>query len=411
MNASKFISLTAIAAITVSISSCVSPTKMSQPKFKTVRVATFNVSMEANNYMGLNDGEQNSDASADILAKELASGTNQQIKNIAEIIQRVNPDILMLNEFDYIPNEQQGINAFKENYLQSSQNNQPPILFPYHFVDTVNTGTPTPLYDKPDSNLRTYGFGYFAGQYGMALLSKFPVDSQHARTFQRFLWKDLPNHLMPKNENGANWYSQEEIDVMRLSSKSHWDLPMTICGTELHILASHPTPPVFDGPEDRNGRRNYDETRFWADYIRASATSYHYDDIGQRGGLKKNVSFVIVGDMNASNVEGDAYPNAIGQLLDHEKITNYPAPTSKGGQFNKEDSEYAGTHTAAWGMRADYVLPSKDLQVENSGVFWPAESSELSYLVAEREASSDHRLVWVDIKVPIQGCTGEETNK
>ena len=42
---------------------------------------------------------------------------------------------------------------------------------------------------------------------------------------------------------------------------------MRIGTKTVHVLASHPTPPSFDGGEDRNGRRNHDEIRFWADYV------------------------------------------------------------------------------------------------------------------------------------------------
>jgi hypothetical protein len=45
----------------------------------------------------------------------------------------------------------------------------------------------------------------------------------------------------------------EELEVFRLSSKSHWDVPIVIGRKTVHFLVSHPTPPVFDGPEDRNG--------------------------------------------------------------------------------------------------------------------------------------------------------------
>ena len=55
--------------------------------------------------------------------------------------------------------------------------------------------------------------------------------------------------------------------MFRLSSKSHWDVPIRIGRETVHFLVSHPTPPVFDGPEDRNGTRNHDEIRFWADYV------------------------------------------------------------------------------------------------------------------------------------------------
>ena len=64
-------------------------------------------------------------------------------------------------------------------------------------------------------------------------------------------------------------------------------MPIVIGRKTVHFLVSHPTPPVFDGPEDRNGTRNHDEIRFWADYIRRGRRSrYTYDDAGRRGGLE-----------------------------------------------------------------------------------------------------------------------------
>ena len=92
----------------------------------------------------------------------------------------------------------------------------------------------------------------------------------------------MPGNLIP-----TPFYSPDEVEILRLSSKSHWDVPIRIGKKTVHFLVSHPTPPVFDGPEDRNGRRNNDEIRFWADYITPGTSSgYIYDDEGVRGGLK-----------------------------------------------------------------------------------------------------------------------------
>ena len=85
----------------------------------------------------------------------------------------------------------------------------------------------------------------------------------------------MPGALLPDDPATpapADWYSPEELAVFRLSSKSHWDLPIDIDGRTVHFLVSHPTPPVFDGPEDRNGTRNFDEIRFWADYVTPGPT-------------------------------------------------------------------------------------------------------------------------------------------
>ncbi|KZN52775.1 hypothetical protein N474_22660 [Pseudoalteromonas luteoviolacea CPMOR-2] len=372
--------------------------KMAQSE-QTVRVATFNVSMEATNY----NNETSIDVSGNALTNALKSGKINQINNIAEIIQRTRPDVILLNEFDYIEDADQGIELFKKAYLEVPQNGFKPIEYPYVYLAPVNTGVKTPLSAK-NSRLTHYGFGKYAGQYGMVLLSKYPISTDKVRTFQHFLWKDMPDNLMPKELDGKSWFAKEERAIMRLSSKSHWDIPVNICDKQINVLASHPTPPVFDGPEDRNGRRNHDEIRMWKDYISESGNSYLYDDKGNHGGIS-NQSFVILGDLNASAVDGDAHPDAINQLLQHVRVNNYLAPTSKGGALNKPENKNGPTHTAHWGMRADYVLPSADLNVANSGVFWPHAGSEGAALVADRSASSDHRLVWVDIKLPKLDCT------
>ena len=115
----------------------------------------------------------------------------------------------------------------------------------------------------------------------MVLLSRHPIDHKASRTFQKFLWKDMPGALLPDDPDTAapaDWYSKDELNVLRLSSKSHWDVVVRCNGQRIHMLCAHPTPPVFDGPEDRNGRRNHDEIRFWSDYVRPWRGRYIRDD-------------------------------------------------------------------------------------------------------------------------------------
>ena len=104
----------------------------------------------------------------------------------------------------------------------------------------------------------------------MVVYSRYPIDTAAVRTFQLFKWKDMPGNLIP-----TPFYSPDEVEILRLSSKSHWDVPIRIGRKTVHFLVSHPTPPVFDGPEDRNGRRNNDEIRFWADYISPGKSRLH----------------------------------------------------------------------------------------------------------------------------------------
>ncbi|WP_334313240.1 endonuclease/exonuclease/phosphatase family protein [Psychrosphaera algicola] len=108
----------------------------------TLKVATFNVSMEATNYVENNQKAMSNAA----LRTALKSGQHPQIKNIAEIVQRVAPDIILLNEFDYIADKQQGIALFKQKYLEVSQQDQQPIRYPFVYLAPVNTGMKTPFH-------------------------------------------------------------------------------------------------------------------------------------------------------------------------------------------------------------------------------------------------------------------------
>lgn len=366
-----------------------------------LRIATFNVSMEALNYLPHVRGK-----TPNVKGNELSNALNnnhQQIKNIAEIIQRTNPDIILLNEFDREKDNHQAIQTFLTEYLGKSQQGQKPVSYPYLFQGAVNTGVVTPFDLNNDGNVGqspsdAYGFGYFPGHFGMVLLSKYPILHEDIRTFQKFKWKDMPNALQPINpKTKIPWYSAEAWQGLRLSSKSHWDIPVNVGNKIIHVLASHPTPPVFDGPEDRNGKRNHDEIRFWNDYITANKGSYIYDDNGNKGGLTQNTPFVIMGDQNASSVDGDAVKSGITNLLAHQNIQD-PLPKSKGGKAHSKDNPYSENHTAFWRMRADYVLPSKTgINIINSGVFWPQPDQPEFRLIKNRSASSDHRLVWVDV--------------
>ncbi len=72
--------------------------------------------------------------------------------------------------------------------------------------------------------------------------------SRGRRNFGRFSGRDMPGALLPKKPDGGSWYSTEALGVLRLSSKNHCDVAMRVGDKVIHILASHPTPPAFDGP-------------------------------------------------------------------------------------------------------------------------------------------------------------------
>jgi hypothetical protein len=370
-----------------------------------VRFATFNASLNR-----FSEGQ---------LVQDLATPNNAQAQSVAEIIQRTRPEVLLINEFDYVAG---GLAAtlFQDNYLSISQNGAEPIEYGYFFIAPSNTGIPSGrdfnnngIIGGPDD---AFGFGFFPGQFGMAVFSMYPIQYDQVRTFQYFLWKDMPGALLPINPaTNESWYDEGDLEIFRLSSKSHWDVPIRIGNKTVHFLTSHPTPPVFDGPEDRNGTRNYDEIRFWADYISPGKAGYIYDDGGQWGGLKPGSLFVIAGDQNSDPNDGDSIPGSIQLLLDHPLVNTKVTPASEGaveasllqGGANLTHISDPAYDTADFAdgapgnLRADYVLPRKTLQITDAAVFWPLTTDPFFYLTGVFPfPSSDHRLVWVDVQVP-----------
>jgi Endonuclease/Exonuclease/phosphatase family len=371
------------------------------------RFATFNASLNRTV-----EGE---------LVMDLSTPDDPQAQAVAEIVQRVRPDVLLVNEFDF---DAAGLAArlFQRNYLSVGHNGAAPIHYPFRFVAPSNTGVPSGFDLDNNGSVGgpndAFGFGAYPGQFGMAVFSRYPILRRHVRTFRLFLWKDMPAALLPDDPATpapADWYSPEELAVFRLSSKSHWDVPVLIGGRVVHTLASHPTPPVFDGPEDRNGTRNFDEIRLWADYVVPQHGRYLYDDQGRRGGLAPGARFVIMGDQNSDPFDGDSVPGAAQQLLENPRVNTSLTPGSPGGP---EQAALQGganlTHrgdpafdTADFvdvpgpgNLRADYVLPSRNLRMLAAGVFWPLSTDPLFRLVGVFPfPSSDHRLVWADVRV------------
>jgi hypothetical protein len=368
-----------------------------------VRFATFNTSLNR-----FNEGD---------LAAELSVPGSAQPDVIAEIIQRVRPEVLLINEFDFDAGDV-ALDGFQTNYLSVTHGTAAPIVYPYRYTAPSNTGIPSG-FDLDNSGSvggpgDAFGFGFFPGQFGMAVYSMYPIDLAGLRTFQNFLWKDMPGALLPEDPPGTPWYSPAELDVFRLSSKSHWDVPIQIDNRTVHFLVSHPTPPVFDGPEDRNGTRNHDEIRFWADYVHPGRSGYIYDDNGVSGGLHGSDRFVIAGDQNSDPLDGDSIPGSIQQLLDHPKVNTKVTPSSLGAveqdglqgganltQLSDPAFDTADFNDFAPGnLRADYVLPRKNMKITDAGVFWPLTTDPNFALVGTFPfPSSDHRLVWIDARV------------
>ncbi len=385
MSQNNILRLAVQALLAISASFLVGPIAATEvPKSDTLRVATFNLQ--------------------DVRTEQLSDGNDARLKQLARMIQQVRPDVVLLNEITYDSDGRNG-RYFADRYLAVPQAADLTGLVFQSFMAPSNTGAPSGLDLNGDGVIASqpgteqyaadcWGYGRTPGQYGMALLVRRPlvIDAPRVRTFQCLRWSTMPGALAPSDpETGQPWYSDDVWPQLRLSSKSHWDVPIRRPdGRVLHALCSHPTPPVFDGPEDRNGCRNHDEIRLWAEYLNDSP--WVEDDQGRRGGLSAEEPFVVLGDLNADLDEGDSRADPVRRfLLDHPRVSRAPAPTSP-LEFSTGRRPLDPDDTAQWGLRIDYVLPSRELAVTGSGI--------VRYPRGDSDPPSDHFLVWVDVSFP-----------
>jgi endonuclease/exonuclease/phosphatase family metal-dependent hydrolase len=377
------------------------------PAKGTLRVATYNVA--------LNRKESGQ------LVRELTAG-DEQARRIAAIVQTVKPDILLVNELDYSDGE--AAKLLLNEYFKKPNPTLGTVAseLAYFYTGPVNTGVPSGL----DLNLNGrstdsddgWGYGAFPGQYGMAVYSRFPMDPKSVRSFQMFRWSAMPGAKRPKlvdKESGTEkfFHSDGVWQQLRLSSKSHWDIPITIGDKSIHVLASHPTPPVFDGPEDRNGCRNHDEIRLLKDYVEGgSGAEYIVDDQGKKGGLADKTHFVIMGDLNSDPKDGSGISQGIIDLLESNRVSSSFIPKSEGaveagklqGKANEKHKGDSAHDTGDFNdngpgnLRIDFVLPSNNCKVVAGGVFWPT-TEQLKDIDPKLVDTSDHHLVWLDLEL------------
>jgi Endonuclease/Exonuclease/phosphatase family len=331
---------------------------------ETLRIATWNVGLDR--------------VGPGLLVQDLAKGEDPQLAAVTRVIVALKADVLLLTSVDY---DRGGValRLLAEDLAAAG------LDYPHRFALRPNTGTQTGF--DVDGNGRTgdprdaQGFGLYAGQGGMAVLSRLPLDAAGARDFSDLLWRDLP---------GSQAQDPPELAaVQRLATTGFWDVPVLTAEGPLHLLAWHATPPVFDGPEDRNGRRNHDEAAFWRLFLDGALPM-----------PPPEAPFVILGDGNLDPADGDGLREGISALLTHPALRD-PSPRGSHGRTEPNHAGDPALDTALYdtigGLRLDYVLPSARLAVAASGVLWPTPDDPLA---ADLAAASRHFPVWVDITLP-----------
>ncbi|MEB8388860.1 endonuclease/exonuclease/phosphatase family protein [Rhodobacteraceae bacterium KMM 6894] len=310
-----------------------------------------------------------------LLLRDIVRGEDPQVAAVVQMIASVQPDILVLQNVDY-DLELRALLALRAALADAG------VHYGTVFARRPNTGRATGLDMDGDGRLGepedTHGFAAFAGQGGMAVLSRYPVMVEGVQDFTALLWRDIPNALLPIYADGTPFPDKQAQAALRLGTVAQWAVPIRHPTGPITLLTFHANPPVFDGPEDRNGRRNHDQLRFWR----------HYMD-GTFGSAPEQ-RFVVLGHANQDPVRGEGIKAGIGGLLADPRLQD-PKPARPG----MVDAPYATVH---WPrvtpsiQRVSYVLPSRDWQVADSGVYWPMDDPRI-------DIASRHRIVWVDLLV------------
>ncbi|WP_224380155.1 endonuclease/exonuclease/phosphatase family protein [Roseovarius carneus] len=302
------------------------------------------------------------------MLRDILRGQDAQVDAVVRMIAEVAPDIILLQNVDY----DLGLAALTALRDQISEAGP---LYTEVFALRPNTGMTTRLDMDGDGRLGepedAQGYGEFSGQGGMALLSRYPVEGEGVRDFSQILWREVPNALLP-TVNGLPFPSEAAQAALRLSTTAHWVVPIRHPSGPLTLMAFHAGAPVFDGVEDRNGRRNHDQIVFWQ----------HYMDGAFGPAPAPDSRFVLLGHSNQDSVKGEGIKSAITGLLADPRLQD-PRPARPNGGL--ETVDWSGIELGE--LRVSYVLPSRDWQVVGAGVHWPVGS----------DVAGRHRIVWVDL--------------
>lgn len=286
------------------------------------------------------------------MLRDILSGKAFDVQAAAQMIAASKADVIVLQSIDYDAGNRT-LAAFRDIIAEEG------LDYPHIFAAPPNAGLYTGIDLNGDGRLGPedrQGYGRFHGQAGMAILSRFPFDKRGFTDLSGLIWAAQPWATLPP-------MSDEARAQQRLSSIGHWRIPIQLPdGSLIQLLTLHASPPVFDGPEDRNGLRNGDEIRL---------IHKELDTLGA-------ALFVILGDLNNDPDLGEGLKAPLHALLNDPRLADAAAP------FPTADWRDLGLLP----MRVSYILPQRALTVSAHGQ------------IAPPAGASRHSLIWADLTVP-----------
>jgi len=280
-----------------------------------------------------------------LLLAELAKGTDAT-DVVTAAIAALDADVLVISGFDY------DAGGLALAALNAGLTAPYPHLAALRPNTGIRSGFDLDGNGRVDEARDAIAYGRFPGEGGMAILSRLPIDASHSTDHSALLWRDLPGADLPPLPDGA-------ADILRLSSTGHHDTALTLPdGRRLHLLTWHGSTPAFDGTEDRNGKRNHDETAFWLHLLNSPQAP--------------QPPFVLLGQANADPEKGDGNPAAIRALLADPRLTD---------PLSGDTVDYGGSIGP---LRVAYILPSAGITISASGH-------------APAPPGARHHPIWVEI--------------
>ncbi|MEL6610078.1 MAG: endonuclease/exonuclease/phosphatase family protein [Pseudomonadota bacterium] len=304
------------------------------------------------------------------MARDLMRDRAADIDAILATIVQATPDIITLHDVDW----DAGLvaaTAFQTRLARSGWD------MPHLVARRPNSGMATGLDMDGDGRVGrardAQGYGLFSGAGGMIMLSRYPILS--VDDYSDVLWSGLAWARLPRVD-GAPFPSARAQGAQRLSSVGHWAVAIDTPGAPVTVLTHHATPPVFDGPEDRNGLRNRDELLFWARWAETMETG----------------AYVLAAVTNLDAKRGDGLRDAWAALAPH-----FQDVAPKSADADGVPSDVTARFEQPGPLRTTHVLPATGCPVTGSGLIWPEEPRGLG----DRRFTR-HALVYVDM-VP-DGC-------
>lgn len=355
-----------------------------------------------------------------IRTAELVAGETPRVRQIAQVIQRIRPNVVVLSGLAYdaeggpgVPKEgQAGSNAARlvEGYLAKPQaTDLQPLSFTASMPPT-NSGMPSGMdLDRsgkvvtefslsaeaanPAFSGDAWGPGAYPGQFGLAIL----VDprltlGKDVRTFRLMPWDYMPSASLPPAPEGqtgkGGWFTPEQLKTVRLAATTTIDAPITLPnGRVVHVVSSNPSVLGGTDQQQRRARRHRDEIRFLADYV--EGLGYIVDDSGVGGGLSTDATFVIMGQFNASPEDERSLGDPIASVLFSTTRLNVGV-TPLGEGDGPRDA------TSRDGRRTTYMLPSANIGIVAAGVWRVPPVDEQGRAMAFPSADFP---VWMDLWV------------